>query len=348
MKLKQSLYFVALLLVTVGCATTNGPPVDGNPQFAFQLLSATTTRGLARDVWVEGDTAYVADDEYGVTIWDVSNLARPVMIDSIQTLGPVEEIAYSQSTGLIFTLQTSSLGGITVFDKTTKIEQIKHGNGRSNGFRFKHLPPDTLLFIEVEPDNDGCQFAASYRDPLAVPWWTYDFHAPYTPGFGVLTSLELDSNYVYLAHGQYGVSIIKYDYTQIGPGFAAVPLGRVDTPGMARDLKLSRDRNHLFVADNQSGLQVINISDKTHPRIVGISLPPNVNDAKRIRTVGDTAIFIEPLRGIFAVDCNIPTSPRYFGTYSSPDPQGIFIRESDQTIFLTDLDQGLLVLKFRQ
>lgn len=347
--MKNLLNFTLILSLTVlsGCATTNGPSVDGNPQYAFQVVSTTTTRGLARDVWVDGNTAFIADDEYGVTIWDVTDLDAPVMIDSIQTLGRVREIGYSAETGLVFTLQASSLGGITVIDRTTKVPQISHGNGTSNAFRFKLLPPDTLLLIEVEPDNDGCQFMASYKDPLSFPVWTSDLHSYYAPTSGTLSSLELDSNYVYFAHSQHGVSIIQYDYTAIGPGFSATVLGRVDTPGMAHDLVLSRDRNHLFVADNQTGLQVVDITDKMHPRIVGSSLPPNVNDAIRIAAVGDTAIFVEQYRGIYAVNCADPSSPHYFGTYSSNDPQGIFIRESDKTIFLTDLDQGLIILKFR-
>ncbi len=348
MKIDRIIALSLASLAIAGCATTI-QPVDGNPQFAFQLLSTTTTRGLARDVWVDGTTAYVADDEYGITIWDVSNLNDPVMIDSIETYGRVQDIAYSPEIGMVFSLQSSTTGGITTFNRTTKGEQIKIGNGISRAFRFKVLSPDSLIVAETEPDNDGCQFLFSVRDATQLIEWPSDPTSFYTPDFGHLNSLELDSNYVFFAHSQYGVSIIQYDYTRIGPGFRdhVIKLGRVDTPGMARDLVLSRDRRHLFVADNQSGLQVIDVTDKTHPRLVGSSSPQNANDVYKVRAVGDTAIFVEQLRGIYAIDCSVPTSPRYFGIYTTPDPQGLFIRESDNTIFLTDLDLGLLILKFR-
>ncbi len=344
MKPVRYLSLIVSIVLLAGCATTNGPSVGNNPQFAFQVESTTITRGLALDVWVDGNTAYVADDQYGITVWDVTDLKHPVLIDSILTPERVKEIAYSPEAGLVIAMLP---GFITAYDRTTKALQIQHGNGISNAFRYKVIPPDTLLLIEVEPDNDGCQFLFSYKDPLSNPQWTSDLHSFYAPVYGTLTSLELDSNYVYFAHGQHGITILKYDYMTIGPGFAPTVTGRINTPGLAQDLVISRDRNHVFVADNQSGLQVVDISDKTRPRIVGNSLPPNVNDAVRVRAYGDTAIFIEQFRGIYAVDCSNPASPHYFGTYASNDPQGLFIRESDKTIFLTDLDQGLIILKFR-
>jgi len=344
--MKNLLNFTLILSLVVlsGCATTNGPSVDGNPQYAFQVVSTTTTRGLARDVWVDGNTAYIADDQYGVTIWDVSDLKHPVMIDSIQTITGAKEVGYSAETNLLFVMVA---GNVVAYNLTDKSLQIQHGNGAINAFRFKVLQPDTLLLIEVEPDNDACQLMVSYKEPLSFPQWPYDYHSAYTPAYGRLNSLELDSNYVYFAHSQHGVSIIQYNYADIGPTFNATVLGRIDTPGSAQDLALSRDRNYVFVADNQTGLQVVDISNKNAPRIVGSVQPPNVNDAIRVRAIGDTAIFVEQYRGIYAINCDVPTSPHYFGTFACNDPQGIFIRESDKTIFLTDLDQGLIILKFR-
>lgn len=347
----RSFALIIVLISIMGCASPNGPSIPGNPQYAIQLISQTTTRGLARDVWVTGDTAYVADDEYGVTMWDVSNLQRPVMVDSMQTLARVFAIAHSPVTGLIMTQEATNLGGVRIYNAATKRSLYDHGGMGSNAFRFIEVSHDTLLLAESESDGE-CQFLKFFKDNTDNYNWSSDLHGAYLFNEGVVRSLELDpdidSNYVYFAHSQSGITILQVDYSRIGFGFSGTVLGRIDTPGMARDLVLSRDRNHLFVADNQSGLQVIDVSNKTRPRIVGASQPPNVNDVLTVRALGDTAIFIEQYRGIYAVDCYNPSSPRYFGSYDTPDPQGIFIRESDRTIFLADLDLGLLILKFRQ
>ena len=45
------------------------------------------------------------------------------------------------------------------------------------------------------------------------------------------------------------------------------PVGGYDTPGIAADVAVSGD--HAYVADWTAGLEVFNIQDPTHPRLVG-------------------------------------------------------------------------------
>ncbi len=342
----KNVAFGLSLLTIVGCATPPTKPAFDNALFSIQLLSQTVTPGWARDAWLDGNSLYVADDEQGITVWDVSNLEHPVCRDTILTVAAIQTVAYSHMTDLVMGQDKARAGGVTIYDRTSKVRLSTLGAANSADFKFRELAPDTIIVVDVDADASGCQFMKFFKSAEFGYTWSDELKGSWHPAEGILRGVLLDGNYIYLAHGEYGVSIISVDYSTWG-AFPATLLGNTDTPGSARDLAFDRNKTHLLVADYTTGLQVVDITNRAAPRVVGSLLPGGVNEALKVRAIGDTAIFFDKYNGIFAVDCSQPTAPKLVGIYHTTNPYGLCVRESDRTIFLCDQDEGLLILKFR-
>jgi len=332
-------------LVLLGCATPSDPEKN-DALFSIELVSRTTTPGWAMAVWVEGNRAYVADDEQGVTVWDVSNLGSPQLVDTIITDGKVFNVGILPRTNLFVTQERTPAGGLTVYDMPTQSRLTTIGSSGSVDFDFKELAADTAVIAEIESDGDGLQIIKFFKDGAFGGAWTDELRGAFRAPRGFFYGFALDAPNVYIAHGEFGVTVLNVDLSTWG-AFPITTVGNTDTPGSAREIAQSGSGDKLFVADFQSGLQIVDVSDRTAPRIVGGYLPTGVNEVLKVRAMGDTAVFTDRYNGIFAVDADNPAAPKLVGVYDTPDPQGLFIRQSDGTIFLADQELGLLILKFR-
>ncbi len=92
--------------------------------------------------------------------------------------------------------------------------------------------------------------------------------------------------------------------------FTPTALSYVAIPGFANEVAVNG--NYAFVAAGGSGLQVVNVSDRTNPTIVGsLALPGNANDVKLL---GTTAYVASGTAGLQVVDVSVPTAPVLRGT----------------------------------
>lgn len=83
------------------------------------------------------------------------------------------------------------------------------------------------------------------------------------------------------------------------------PLSRVDMPGHANDVEVSG--NFAYVAAGDAGLQVVDVSDRTRPRIVGSYDTPGM--ARTLRVSGARVYVADSEEGLTILDVSIPTQP---------------------------------------
>ncbi len=157
-------------------------------------------------------------------------------------------------------------------------------------------------------------------------------------------------------------------------------VGRCETPGNARGVFVRPPL--AYVANEQLGLQIVDISLPSSPQIVGgIDTPSNARDvsvrgdyayiadgrgglriidiidtdslrtvghcstpgyAKKIVVYGDHAFIADGSEGLQVIDVSDPTSPDIVGNYSTPYAHGVFVNED--YVFLADRDLGLIIL----
>ncbi|MBC8465732.1 hypothetical protein H8D57_01785, partial [bacterium] len=159
--------------------------------------------------------------------------------------------------------------------------------------------------------------------------------------------LWLEEDFAYFCINQLGIVICGFGYD--GPFNNPINpylIGKVDTPGAARDIKLNEAGTIAVIADYQAGITLIDISEKSNPKVISSFLPARVDQVEKIFVVNNQAYFIDTNNGLFVADISDPELPFLSGRYDTPDPENLFVT-SDEIIFLADQDLGLIVLEWR-
>jgi len=123
------------------------------------------------------------------------------------------------------------------------------------------------------------------------------------------------------------------------PGFKNAFVGSYDTPDNAVDLFVSGD--YAYVADMNSGLQVIDISDPANPSLEGSYDTPG--SAQGAFVSGDYAYVADGGSGLRVINISTPESPSLEGSYDTPGPaSGVFV--SGDYAYVADGGSGLRVI----
>lgn len=350
MKFPTLIALLSPAIILAGCATTNPPtdptPIGPNPP-SLRLISQTPTLGWTYATAVQGDTAFVADGEQGISIWRVANLSSPVCVDTIteQLSAEIVDVRYAPQSRVISGRTKGAAGGWIFYNRNTGRKIGNIGALTSTDLRLQERQNGDSLIVVSGTTSEGraCWAEVRTRGDGFVSAATSNFGFE-EPLMKFVYGLGINGNHIYFAHGEHGLSIINFTINMDGIDGTAV--GNVDTRGSARELVFNRAKTHVIVADDNFGIAVIDVTNPAAPRVVSTLLPPKVNEVLHIASIGDTVVFTDRFNGVYAADVSTPTNPSLFGRYDTSNPTGIFIRESDATIFLSDLDLGLVILKF--
>jgi len=340
----KTITFLGLLVLSISCAD-RVDVYQSAEDTALQVLSITQTPGWAQDVWLTGNTAYIADGDQGITIWDVSDPSSPLMESTIRTLLSTERVKYSPMTKLTFIKNRNGKGGVTYYDSTGRRRDSIWEDGVGD-FEIIDFAPDTVAMAAVDRNDfrRALRMVVLFNDEGS--WVKNDITGTYISEVSSSSSRALlfDRDYVYIAHNQIGVTIIEVKYET--DDIILTKIGNVDTPGAAREVCMSADKSHIIVADFQAGITIIDIMDKTNPTVVAELTPDGVDQMFYVTAVGDTVYALDNNNGMFAFDVSVPSEPRLIVRYDSPTPRGMHV-DSDHTIYLADEDVGLVILKWR-
>ena len=206
---------------------------------------------------VAGSRAYAACDLYGIGILDVSNPAKPTLSGSYKTKGQAHAVEVFGKTALI----SDHMLGVAYLDISNEAKPVLLGSVFLEGYSRYLAVFGSLVYAVDSPEGFYILDPAKPRlDPLGA----------------VQTA---DSNYGRI------ISIAVYDPSDTrGPKIAAVSGGRAlhvydvsnpaapvlltkyATPG--RGPRMAMKGRLAYVADNAEGVQVVDLSTPSKPRIV--------------------------------------------------------------------------------
>ncbi len=344
MKKFAIIFSIAMLMfVIVGCADRSEPVGPSSTDGALTLISETQTPGWAEDVWIDGSRAFIADGEQGVSIYDISNPASPVFIESQPTAGSAVKVAYAPMTNLLLVNETSGQGGITYYNFSTGARINTVFDVGVDGFAFYEVSPDTIIICEVDR-IEGFKVYTIFYDSQYNEWDDRSLRGVLPIG-GTLRGLDFEHNVAYLANNQRGLTIVSINYTPLTNEVAV--LGNVDTPGGARDVVLNAAKTHAIVADYQAGIAIVDVTDKSAPVLVSSLLAEDrIDRVIQIAAVGDTVYYIDQYTAIYAADVSNPANPVHLGKYLLSNPINMFVTP-DHQVYIADEDLGMIVLGWR-
>ncbi len=252
--------------------------------------------GVALDVDVSSDFAYIADVENGLVILDVIYPLNPNLAAAEPTHGSARTV---KATGNYVLVGTDA--GIDIYDVRDPYNPyfmtFYASEGVVNAIEIYNnmaiVSTSTGIEILSLQDYQSIHTIARFTIPSRRTYTSSDtiyiasddirriditsIDSPifldriYTDGYAM--DVIVNGNYIYVADGYRGIKI----YEKINPD-SLVLLSSMDTQGEARDIELvsTLDRRFLVVADLDGGLRVIDITDPASPvEVEQVDIPGN-------------------------------------------------------------------------
>jgi len=330
---------VAILLSS--CAERNNPagPTKGGLQFVLDM----PVQGIANDVDYADGRVYVADEPYGISIYDVSNPSAPLLLQIIPLPGTntdASKVAVDPE-GRVVCVETGSQGQLHFFD----LENGNYLNFRGSGgheeidlvyennelyiYRCDHSVTDGFNY-EIF-DNVGTEDSLSFGN-LSSP----SFYSNYQENYPLYGFAYNDDDIAFITRDSRGLAIVDFSFPVSAQMIAEInPAGRV--------LDADLNGNLLCLAAGYEGLITMDVSDVTTPEILGSISIKNATDIQWVKILGNKAYLLDSNDGIFAVDVSNPGNPILIGEVSLSDPTG-FCTDGEY-FYVSDKDMGLVVVK---
>jgi hypothetical protein len=215
-------------------------------------------------VTAQGDYAYVLDNTMGLVVFDVADPANPYTVGQLSLPLWGTDIDLEGDTAYISAgVSEPYSGALYIVDLSDKANPAMLGSF-DNQWEFYDVDADNYIYV-----TDGNGFRAIDVSDPANP--TQIIH--YTAA-GYVSDLRKRGNYLYLT-GPAGFQVVV-----VSDIFNPQILDTCDTPGQPLALALSDYyATEAYIADGDSGVQIISIADPANLFIVGeIQLPDRATE----------------------------------------------------------------------
>ena len=238
------LYTILLASIFSGCIEPN---VDD--LWSVSVETVIETDGFSRDVFITGNTAFIAAGQAGVYVWD---LATNAIIRTHNTYGnadleDVSRVYYDSLNSFLFIRDQTNL---FFFEYDSASLDAPNFVGDSHIEDFAIFPDTANQFFIYYTDKDvGDGFIWGPYTPVGCCW--------YLTGGGVIKpdapmrGISVSESYVAIAMDQLGVELYSIDSIGADPTL----IGRVDTEGNAEQVTL--DQLGVFAACDDAGAYFI-------------------------------------------------------------------------------------------
>lgn len=292
------------------------------------LVGSVDTPGLAWEVALSGNYAYVADDSSGLQVIDISDPANPVIVGAVAT--PDDALGIALSGNYAYVADWSS--GLQVIDISDPTNPVIVGAGGTLGGKSEVALSGNYAYVAGYSRLDVVDIS-NPTSPVNVGYMY----------LGDFTRVALSGNYAYVTsltiYADYRFLVID-----ISDPASLVIVGTVYmSPSEIFSVALSGNYAYLGSTDYSSGLQVIDISDHTSPVIVGAVVTPG-NTYGEVALSGDYAYVAGECGGLQVMDISDPPNPMIVGIVSTPGvAKGVAI--SGNYAYVADGAAGLVILR---
>jgi hypothetical protein len=330
MKKFYSIIILLNLILIISCGTPNDPDSIIGGDGGYKIVGKHITSGYAQDIVVQNNFAFIAQDEGGLIIFDVSNSKTPVEVSRLtqQLKGNVHKIAIKDS--FVF-LAADAFG----------MSYVNISDPRNPQDIWTNVNPKPAKGLEIMANF---LFTATGNEGFQIT----DITNPYAPelrgktitqGFAQNVCISPDSNYLLVACGEMGFEL--YDISQIGSGSGSYPMTDwIDTPGYAEDVIPHPTLPYAFIASGTGGLQIADYSDSLNIKIVGSYNTGGY--AKEVFYKESKVYITTELRGLQIIDVSDVTSPIRIGTVQTEYAMGLFVEEN--YVYVADEIEGLIII----
>ena len=315
------------------------------PASPYHVAGRVALPTEAADVAILGNYAYLAAGQGGLQVVDITDPGHPQRIFALDTERSANAIAVARTydddgtvRDLAFLVDETE--GIKPFDISfvpDSLVDLEQGTSAYFGNAICVAPPEYVgdpyeLYL-----GDGWRAVTGFVSNPANPGFL-DQRERVVP-FGYIEDLAMseDNTHIYVADDEMGVTV--FDASRIYEREIS-RIGNVDTPGNAYGIDV--EGNYVYVADNDHGLQVMEIGADRIPVPVAALLLPG--DCVAIEVRDGLAFIAAEDAGLFVVDVRDPRNPLSLGNVPTEDAIGVAVA-SNNIVCIADAEEGLVVFR---
>ncbi|TKJ41676.1 hypothetical protein CEE37_03665 [candidate division LCP-89 bacterium B3_LCP] len=335
-----SFILLGIIFLLNSCAERKNAVLSGGSESILVYLSSTPVRGVAKDVSMVGNLAYVADEPFGISVYDISDPANPARVDSLEF-----DVLFPDDIDMI-TIDPSGKIAIVVEPPGMSAYSLESGQAlfQFGGALHYKIVTDftegvtpaqdelTVLRCDQSPD-DGFNFER-WADPFNFPSKSFFSRYVEPQDFKLYGFAGSDNDVVFICRDMGGIVAVDCSV----PTTAGV-ISELNTPGKVRDAALVGDV--LCLAAGYEGIITVDVSDPANMSILGSLQLGSSTDIERIEMLGNYALLQDKYDGIFAVNVSDPENPVSAGSLVTSDPNNF--RVWSDMVIVADEDQGLVV-----
>ena len=300
-------------------------PIPDENGHTFRILSTCSLPGYAEDLDIVNDLVYVADDQGGLQIINISDSENPFVVGEYMSEKSIVGIAV-RDTFAYLALASSSNGGLVILNIVNPAEPVFVGQDPSIYAHDVMAPENDTMYVYI-----AARYWFHVEDVYTLPQYPSFVRRFTTPGD--IRGIFVVDSMVYLTCEQMGLHI----FNLAKPDSEAL-VGWLDTPSNARNVFVEDD--YAYIADGRAGLIIIEVSNPQNPILTGqYDTPDYAND---IFVNGNLAFIADGEGGLQIIDTENPADPVFYGEIETSYANGVHVRHD--TIYVADRDMGLVII----
>jgi hypothetical protein len=298
--------------------------VNAMPSSLFRVGSLGLL-GIAQDVFVSGNYAYVSEFSAGLQVVNVANPAQPTLVGSYATPGSAFRVFVTGNYAYI----ADGTGGIQIINVTNPSQPTLTG----------HYASENAFDVFV---SGGYAYVTDRGSDYASP--IFEIVSIADPSQPVLVgTFDCQARNVFIRD-----NMAYLGTTETAAGFTILDVTDPTQPALvgqcaidyAVDVYVSG--NYAYVAGLSTGLKIINITHPNHPTVAA-TYRPGPSQSNQVFVSGDYAYLANGVEGVFVVNITDPSQPTTAGFYDSDgSAKGIYVSGGYVYVAADNIDLHIL------
>ncbi|MDK9699582.1 MAG: hypothetical protein OEM52_05510 [bacterium] len=277
----------------------------------------------ARGFALSGSYAYVASEDLGLRIVNISDPSNPSVVGSYDTPGMANGVAVSGNYAYV----ADGLSGLKVIDVSVPSNPQLVGGYDTPGNAVNIAVSGNYAYVAEQYNGLQIIDIGNPTNPQPVRWYITA---------GEAYNVTIAGNYAYVADYGSGLAILN-----ISNPASPQTIGTYDTQGNAHGVAASG--NYAYVAD-QTAMRIFNVTNPATPLYVGVSA---TQFARAVCVFDRYAFVAESNYGLRIFDVTNPSSLQVAGYYDTPGTP-YNVSYANNCAYVTDYNSGLRIIDCSQ
>jgi len=217
-------------------------------------IAGIDTEGYCRDVYVSGDSVFVAAGQAGIQLWDISTITSPRLVwkRSLSDLGlnkEISQVEYKSSIRQLFALESNERPihiDLSIPDSVNVLGQFS--SEKTKEFRVK--TNNTNSFTVYAADNDDGLKSSTFEYDSFYKLW-FNTSGNEISSIGNPNGIDIISDLIVLTLDQLGIQAFQYENSIINS------LYHIDLPGNARAITISDTDEYYVACEDEGAFKII-------------------------------------------------------------------------------------------